>query len=74
MLQPPLESALLVLVCGGACGFIQCVIEKMKKTARLGNESGAFDARVLLGLDRLGLVPVWQRHERMYFVKSVFRV
>lgn len=36
----------------------------MKKTARLGNESSTFDARVLLGLDRLGLVPVRQRHER----------
>lgn len=36
----------------------------MKKTARLGDESSAFDARVLFGLDRLGLVPVWQRHER----------
>ncbi|WP_258185091.1 MULTISPECIES: ISL3 family transposase [unclassified Bifidobacterium] len=36
----------------------------MKKTARLGNESSAFDGRVLLGLDRLGLAPVWQRHER----------
>ena len=36
----------------------------MKKTARLGNESSAFDGRVLLGLDRLGLNPVWQRHER----------
>lgn len=36
----------------------------MKKTARLSDESSAFGARVLLGLDRLGLVPVWQRHER----------
>ena len=35
----------------------------MKKTARLDNESSAFDGRVLLGLDRLGLNPVWQRHE-----------
>lgn len=40
------------------------MIEKMKETARLGNESSAFDARVLLGLDRLGLVPVRRRHER----------
>ena len=36
----------------------------MKKTARLGNESSTFNARVLLGLNRLGLVPVRQRHER----------
>lgn len=44
------------------CGFIRCVIEKAKKTARLGSESSAFDGRVLLGLDRLGLNPVSQRH------------
>ena len=36
--------------------------EKAKRTARLGNESSAFDGRVLLGLDRLGLNPVSQRH------------
>ena len=35
----------------------------MKKTARLDIESSAFDGRVLLGLDKLGLNPVWQRHE-----------
>lgn len=35
----------------------------MKKTARLTIESSAFDGRVLLGLDKLGLNPVWQRHE-----------
>ncbi len=46
----------------GPCGFIRCVIEKVKKTARLGSESSAFDGRVLLGLDRLGLNPVSQRH------------
>ena len=46
----------------GPCGFIRCVIEKTKKTARLGSESSAFDGRVLLGLDRLGLNPVSQRH------------
>ena len=46
----------------GPCGFIRCVIEKAKKTARLGSESSAFDGRVLLGLDRLGLNPVSQRH------------
>lgn len=38
--------------------------EKMKKTARLAIESSAFDGRVLLGLDKLGLNPVWQRHEK----------
>ena len=31
------------------------MIKKAKRTARLGNESSAFDGRVLLGLDRLGL-------------------
>ena len=36
----------------------------MKKTARLSSEFSAFDGRVLLGLDRLGLVPFWQRHEQ----------
>ncbi|PLS29658.1 transposase, partial [Bifidobacterium margollesii] len=36
----------------------------MKKTARLAIESSAFDGRVLLGLDKLGLNPVWQRHEK----------
>ena len=46
----------------GPCGFIRCVIEKVKKTAQLGSESSAFDGRVLLGLDRLGLNPVSQRH------------
>ena len=35
----------------------------MKKTARLAIESSAFDGRVLLGLDGLGLNPVWQQHE-----------
>ena len=44
----------------GPCVFIRCVIEKAKKTARLGSESSAFDGRVLLGLDRLGLNPVSQ--------------
>ncbi|WP_236024422.1 hypothetical protein [Bifidobacterium pluvialisilvae] len=34
----------------------------MKKTARLGNESSAFDGRVLLGLDKLRLNPVLQKH------------
>ena len=38
--------------------------EEMKKTARLAIESSAFDARALLGLDRLGLIPVSQRHEK----------
>lgn len=42
--------------------FIRCVIEKAKKTAQLGSKSSAFDGRVLLGLDRLGLNPVSQRH------------
>lgn len=46
----------------GPCGFIRCVIEKAKKTAQLGSKSSAFDGRVLLGLDRLGLNPVSQRH------------
>lgn len=46
----------------GPCGLIRCVIEKVKKTARLGIESSAFDGRVLLGLDRLRLNPVSQRH------------
>ena len=46
----------------GPCGFIRCIIEKVKKTAQLGSESSAFDGRVLLGLDRLGLNPVSQRH------------
>ena len=46
----------------GPCGFIRCVIEKVKKTAQVGSESSAFDGRVLLGLDRLGLNPVSQRH------------
>ncbi|WP_206599251.1 hypothetical protein [Bifidobacterium longum] len=36
--------------------------EKMKKTARPVSESSAFDGRVVLGLDGLGLVPVSQRH------------
>ena len=35
----------------------------MKETARLAIESSVFDGRVLLGLDKLGLNPVWQRHE-----------
>lgn len=34
----------------------------MKKTARLVSESSAFDGRVLLGPDELGLVPVSRRH------------
>lgn len=46
----------------GPCVFIRCVIEKAKKTAQLGSKSSAFDGRVLLGLDRLGLNPVSQRH------------
>ena len=46
----------------GRAFFIRCVIEKAKKTAQLGSKSSAFDGRVLLGLDRLGLNPVSQRH------------
>ena len=42
--------------------MIRCVIEKVNETARLGLESSAFDGRVLLGLDRLRLNPVSQRH------------
>ena len=42
--------------------MIRCVIEKVNETARLGIESSAFDGRVLLGLDRLRLNPVSQRH------------
>lgn len=54
--------ALPILACRGPCGFIRCVNEKMKKTARPVSESSAFDGRVLLGLDGLGLVPISQRH------------
>ena len=46
----------------GPCVFIRCVDQKAKKTAQLGSKSSAFDGRVLLGLDRLGLNPVSQRH------------
>lgn len=38
------------------------MIEKVNETARLGIESSAFDGRVLLGLDRLRLNPISQRH------------
>ena len=37
-------------------------MKKVNETARLGIESSVFDGRVLLGLDRLRLNPVSQRH------------
>ncbi|WP_219846942.1 hypothetical protein, partial [Bifidobacterium sp. UTBIF-78] len=47
----------------GTFGTTSLRERKMKKTARLTSGSIAFDGRVLLGLDKLGLVPVSQQCE-----------
>ena len=58
-----MDESLLPTNALGTFGTTSLRERKMKKTARLTSGSFAFDGRVLLGLDKLGLVPVSQRRE-----------